>query len=104
MYLQKYFPDAIISFRLLLVALLLLCNAICRGDDFSYGGGNSITIFPLQNNNIQMVSEKIEIEIDTINKGNRDNWNVEIVLNSKTTARKPQLIWLFRILLMWEIL
>ena len=65
-------------FRLLLVVLFLFANTICRGNDFSYGGGNSTTIYPLQNHNIQMEEERIELEIDTLNKDGRDRWNVEI--------------------------
>ncbi|MHB8158663.1 MAG: YARHG domain-containing protein [Desulfocucumaceae bacterium] len=79
------FNSFIFVFGILLILLPLY--TICLGDDFSYGGGNSTTIFPLQNNNIQMVSEKIEIEIDTINK-NRDNWNVEIWFKFKNHGPK----------------
>jgi len=73
---QNKFADLVVTAFYVFLALLPF-NTTCMGDDFSYGGGNSTTIFPLQNNNIQMVEEKIEIEVDTINRDYWDDWNVE---------------------------
>ena len=75
-------------FALGILLILPSFNTFCLGDDFSFGGGNSATIYPLQDNNIQMVSEKIELEIDTTNKENRDRWNVEITFEFKNHGPK----------------
>jgi len=76
-----------------MLLVLLFCAAICRADDVT-AGQQGRTVFPMQNTDIEMVSEDIVmINTDTITEENRfGKWEVSCVYKFHNTGKACEIL------------